>query len=89
MYHLIATSFCIRCSTVLYMLLQASARFMECVATFTCTELCSYKQFMFYALLTSTVALNRNELRKKVYLFMLLALGFGLLFSLSSMCFSI
>lgn len=45
---------------------KASGLFMECVATFTCTELCSYKQFMFYALVTSVISLNRNELRKKV-----------------------
>ena len=45
---------------------KASSLFMECVATFTCTELCTYKQFMFYALVTSVISLNRNELRKKV-----------------------
>jgi 26S proteasome regulatory subunit N7 len=45
--------------------LQAAALFLDCVATFTCTELCSYKQFMFYALLTCLIALDRNDLRKK------------------------
>jgi 26S proteasome regulatory subunit N7 len=39
---------------------------LDCVATFTCTELCTYKQFMFYTLLTSLIALDRNTLRKKV-----------------------
>lgn len=43
--------------------------FLDCVATFTCVELCSYKTFMFYTLLTSLIALDRNELRKKVGLF--------------------
>mmetsp|Transcript_125845 Transcript_125845/g.246648 ORF Transcript_125845/g.246648 Transcript_125845/m.246648 type:complete len:372 (-) Transcript_125845:76-1191(-) len=45
---------------------EASKMFLDCVATFTCTELCSYKQFMFYTLLTSLISLDRNELRKKV-----------------------
>lgn len=40
--------------------------FLDCVATFTCVELCTYKQFMFYTLLTSLIALDRNDLRKKV-----------------------
>lgn len=55
----------------LYLLLiknvkEASKLLMDCVATFTCTELCTYKQFMFYALFTSVITLNRNDLRKKV-----------------------
>lgn len=55
----------------LYLLLtrdvkEASKLLLECVATFTCTELCSYKDFMFYALITSVVTLNRTDLRKKV-----------------------
>lgn len=44
----------------------AAKLFLECVATFTCVELCSYKQFMFYTLVTSIVSLNRTELRKMV-----------------------
>jgi len=43
----------------------AAALFLDCVATFTCTELCSYTQFMFYALLTCVISLDRNGLRKK------------------------
>jgi len=46
--------------------LQASKILLDCVATFTCVELCTYKQFMFYTLLTSLIALDRNTLRKKV-----------------------
>lgn len=45
---------------------QAAKLFLDCIATFTCTELCSYKKFMLYALLTNIVYLNRNDLRKKV-----------------------
>jgi len=44
----------------------ASKLLLDCIATFTCVELCSYKQFMLYALLTSLIALDRNGLRKKV-----------------------
>lgn len=40
--------------------------FLECVATFTCTELCSYAQFMSYTLLTNVIILERNDLRKKI-----------------------
>lgn len=47
---------------------QASKILLDCVATFTCVELCTYKQFMFYTLLTSLIALDRNSLRKKVRL---------------------
>ena len=45
---------------------QASKILLDCIATFTCVELCTYKQFMFYTLLTSLIALDRNTLRKKV-----------------------
>lgn len=45
---------------------QAAALLLDCIATFTCVELCTYKQFMIYALLTSLIALDRNDLRKKV-----------------------
>lgn len=45
---------------------QAANLLLECIATFTCTELCSYKQFMFYALVTSIISLDRNKLRKQV-----------------------
>eukprot|EP00286_Rhodomonas_abbreviata_P029126 CAMPEP_0181294512 /NCGR_PEP_ID=MMETSP1101-20121128/3643_1 /TAXON_ID=46948 /ORGANISM="Rhodomonas abbreviata, Strain Caron Lab Isolate" /LENGTH=341 /DNA_ID=CAMNT_0023399181 /DNA_START=157 /DNA_END=1182 /DNA_ORIENTATION=+ len=44
----------------------ASKLLLDCVATFTCVELCTYKQFMFYTLLTCLIALDRNDLRKKI-----------------------
>jgi 26S proteasome regulatory subunit N7 len=44
----------------------ASILFLECIATFTCVELCSYKQFVYYALLTSIMSLSRNDLKKKI-----------------------
>ncbi|KAJ8601492.1 hypothetical protein CTAYLR_006711 [Chrysophaeum taylorii] len=36
------------------------------VATFTCTELCDYSDFVFYAVLTNLLSLSRPELKKKV-----------------------
>ena len=44
----------------------ASALLLECIATFTCVELCTYKQFMFYALVTSVMCLPRIDIKKKV-----------------------
>lgn len=44
----------------------ASQLLLDCVATFSCTELCSYQQFMLYTLLTALISLDRNSLRKKV-----------------------
>ncbi|RYG69128.1 hypothetical protein EON64_03490 [archaeon] len=45
---------------------EAAKLLLDCVATFTCTELCTYTQFMFYVLVTSIITLDRNYLRKKV-----------------------
>ena len=45
---------------------QASKLLLDCVATFTCTEICSYNKFIFYTLLTNVITLERNDLRKKV-----------------------
>lgn len=44
----------------------AASLLLDCVATFSCTELCSYSQFMFYTLAVNIIFLDRNELRKKV-----------------------
>lgn len=44
----------------------AASLLLDCVATFSCTELCSYSQFMFYTLLLNVIYLDRNTLRKKI-----------------------
>jgi 26S proteasome regulatory subunit N7 len=44
----------------------ASTDLLSAVATFTSTELCSYETFIFYAVMTSVVALDRVEFKKKV-----------------------
>lgn len=45
---------------------EASKLLLDGVATFSCTELCTYNQFIFYVLTTSIITLDRNDLRKKV-----------------------
>jgi len=44
----------------------ASSLLMDCIATFTCVEICSYKQFMFYALLACIMSFPRTDLKTKV-----------------------
>jgi 26S proteasome regulatory subunit N7 len=44
----------------------ASTLLLDCVATFSCTELCSYNEFIFYTLLSNVIFLDRNSLRKKI-----------------------
>lgn len=45
---------------------SAAPLLLDCVATFTCTELLSYKQFIQITVITCVGVLDRNELRKKV-----------------------
>jgi 26S proteasome regulatory subunit N7 len=47
---------------------SAASLFLDCIATFTCTELCSYSQFIFMTLVTNVITLDRNALRKKIIL---------------------
>lgn len=44
----------------------AATLFLDSVATFTCNELLDYKEFVFYAVVTSMVSLDRGTLRKNV-----------------------
>jgi len=45
---------------------SAAELLLDGVATFTCTELCSYESFIFYAVLTNVLYLKRPELKKKI-----------------------
>ena len=45
---------------------KASDLLQSCIATFTCVEICSYNNFMFYALVTAIMTLPRNDLKKKI-----------------------
>lgn len=44
----------------------AAELLLEGVATFTCTELCSYETFIFYAVVTNLLYLKRPDLKKKI-----------------------
>lgn len=44
----------------------AAKLFLSSTATFTCTELMDYKTFVFYAVITSIVTMDRKTIRKEV-----------------------
>lgn len=44
----------------------AAGLLLDCVATFTCTELITYTRFMFLTLVTNVITLSRTDLRKKI-----------------------
>lgn len=44
----------------------AASLLLECVSTFTCTELCSYNDFILYTVVTNVLALPRTTLKKKI-----------------------
>jgi len=45
---------------------KASELLLECIATFTCTEICSYQQFMFYTIVTSMINLSRTQMKTQL-----------------------
>ncbi|KAH8046212.1 hypothetical protein JL722_13817 [Aureococcus anophagefferens] len=45
---------------------DAAAKLISGVATFTCVELCTYPEFVFYAVVTNLLSMSRPELKKKV-----------------------
>eukprot|EP00741_Cyanophora_paradoxa_P002685 tig00000615_g2605.t1 len=45
---------------------KAATLYLECLATFTAYELCSFNDFVFYTVMTSMVSLDRVSLQKKV-----------------------
>lgn len=44
----------------------AAELLLECVSTFTCTELCSYNDFILYTVVTNVLSLPRTTLKKKI-----------------------
>jgi len=47
--------------------IKAAASFLiDCIATFSCTELCSYKDFVVYTIMTNILHLPRTELKEKI-----------------------
>lgn len=45
---------------------RAAELFMSSIATFTCVELMSYRDFVFYTVVTAMVTQNRKTIRKEV-----------------------
>jgi 26S proteasome regulatory subunit N7 len=45
---------------------RAAELFLDSIATFTCSELLDYKEFVFYCVVTAMVSLDRGTLRKNV-----------------------
>jgi 26S proteasome regulatory subunit N7 len=45
---------------------QAAELLLECIATFSCNEICTYKEFIVYAILTNMLHLPRPDLKKKI-----------------------
>lgn len=45
---------------------KAASLLLECIATFSCVELCSYQEFMAYTIITSIASLSRTELTTQV-----------------------
>ena len=48
---------------------EASTLLLDALATFTCTELLPYKEFVGYAVLCGLMALERSDVKKKVGVF--------------------
>lgn len=48
---------------------KAANLFLETMSTFTSYELFDYNQFVFYAVITSIISLNRTDLKHKVCIF--------------------
>jgi 26S proteasome regulatory subunit N7 len=44
----------------------AAARLIDCIATFSCNEICSYKSFIVYATLSNLLDLQRPQMKEKL-----------------------
>jgi len=58
---------------------KASELFLDSIQTFTAKEIISYKELVYYTILTSLISLPRSEIKKKVNLLLLLLLLFFLI----------
>mmetsp|Transcript_14410 Transcript_14410/g.21277 ORF Transcript_14410/g.21277 Transcript_14410/m.21277 type:complete len:224 (+) Transcript_14410:997-1668(+) len=45
---------------------EASTLLVDCIATFSCTELCSYTDFIVYTMISGVLYLPRTELKKMI-----------------------
>mmetsp|Transcript_14814 Transcript_14814/g.21185 ORF Transcript_14814/g.21185 Transcript_14814/m.21185 type:complete len:470 (+) Transcript_14814:142-1551(+) len=44
----------------------AASLLIDCIATFSCTEICSYKEFIVYTIISNILYLPRTELKSKI-----------------------
>jgi 26S proteasome regulatory subunit N7 len=44
----------------------AAGLLIDCIATFSCNEICSYQEFIVYAIMTNVLHLPRPELKEKI-----------------------
>jgi len=44
----------------------AASLLIDCIATFSCTEICTYTEFIVYTIITNILYLSRTELKKKI-----------------------
>jgi len=45
---------------------EAASLLIDCIATFSCTELCSYSDFIVYTIISNMLHLPRTELKEKI-----------------------
>jgi 26S proteasome regulatory subunit N7 len=45
---------------------SAAELLVDCIATFSCTELCSYRDFVIYTIIANIIYLPRTELKEKI-----------------------
>lgn len=44
----------------------AAELLIDCIATFSCNEICTYQEFIVYAIMTNVLHLPRPELKEKI-----------------------
>lgn len=44
----------------------AASLLIDCIATFSCTEICTYTEFIVYTIITNILYLSRTDLKKKI-----------------------
>lgn len=45
---------------------EAASLLIDCIATFSCNEICSYQSFIVYAVMTNLLHLPRPQLKEKI-----------------------
>lgn len=44
----------------------AASLFIDCIATFSCNEICTYQSFILYSIMSNVLNLSRPELKEKI-----------------------